>query len=203
MIPADHSGTRAERLNHAKLSSQLLPTTSSLGGDSKLDHEQPAPGTMVQPSYIKVSNMMHFAKLGPEQPFDPDGMTNTIEATPVPGSSRNQKPKSPVTIELKHYRKSNKNDDARVETLLARQTAIAADSRDAVNANFSSATADAEEAYDDALLENRGTQVIQEGQHDEFNEELMPVDEEEWAQAVKEIVAQSARQFLNRNIDGG
>ena len=64
-----------------------------------MDREQPAPGTMVQPSYIKVSNMMHFAKLGPEQSsFDPDGMTNTIEATPAPSSDRNPKPSSPVTI---------------------------------------------------------------------------------------------------------
>ena len=69
-----------------------------------MDNKQLAPGSMVQPSYIKVSNMMHFAKLGPEQLFDPDGMTNTIEATPVPGSSRNQKPNSPVKIELKHYK---------------------------------------------------------------------------------------------------
>ena len=128
---------------------------------------------------------MHFAKLGPEQPFDPDGMKDTIEVTPVPGSSHHQKPKSPVTIELKHCQKSNIIDKARVETLLAKQTEIAADSRDAVNVNFSSATADANEAYDGTFLENRGTQVIQEGQHDELNEDLMPVDDEEWARAVK------------------
>ena len=103
---------------------------------------------VMQPSYIKVSNMMAKGIV-----IEADPNSNTIEATPEPTASN--------------------QPQIEVENIVTTRTELQEPG--------------AQHDLSNGLQENRGTQVIKETQDDD--DEVMPVDEEEWARAVKEIAA--------------